>query len=88
MSCKRWIVSERRVGKGGVARHHIVTTGHSRSQNGVAELVIGPATSGRTSWLLAITKARENDQTHPPPRSGGGGPPEARLGERRVVEGA
>jgi hypothetical protein len=24
---------------------------HSRSQNGVAELVIGPATSGRTRWL-------------------------------------
>src|SRR5690349_6300235 len=25
--------------------------GHSRSQKGVAELVIGPATSGRTRWL-------------------------------------
>jgi hypothetical protein len=25
--------------------------GHSRSQNGVAEPVIGPATSGRTRWL-------------------------------------
>jgi hypothetical protein len=24
---------------------------HSRSQNGVAELVIGPATSGRIRWL-------------------------------------
>jgi hypothetical protein len=30
---------------------HLVTAGHSRSSNGVAELVIGPATSGRTRWL-------------------------------------
>ena len=29
----------------------LVTTGHSRSKNDVAELVIGPATSGRTRWL-------------------------------------
>jgi hypothetical protein len=27
---------------------------HSRSKNGVAELVIGPATSGRTPWLAYI----------------------------------
>jgi hypothetical protein len=30
---------------------HLVTAGHGRSSNGVAELVIGPATSGRTHWL-------------------------------------
>ena len=24
---------------------------HSRSENGIAELVVGPATSGRTRWL-------------------------------------
>jgi hypothetical protein len=28
--------------------------GHSRSKNGVAELVIGPATSGRTRWLAYV----------------------------------
>jgi hypothetical protein len=28
-----------------------VTPGLSRSKNGVAEPVIGPATSGRTRWL-------------------------------------
>jgi hypothetical protein len=27
----------------------------SRSKNGVAELVIGPATSGRTRWLAYVT---------------------------------
>ena len=27
---------------------------HSRSQNGVAELVVGPATSGRTRWLAHV----------------------------------
>jgi hypothetical protein len=27
---------------------------HSRSKNGVAELVIGPATSGRTRWLAYV----------------------------------
>src|SRR5690348_1566407 len=27
---------------------------HSRSKNGVAELVIGPATSGRTRWLTQV----------------------------------
>jgi hypothetical protein len=34
-----------------IVMHHGVMPGHSRSQNGVAELVIGPATSGRTRWL-------------------------------------
>jgi len=29
----------------------LVIAGHSRSKSGVAELVIGPATSGRTRWL-------------------------------------
>jgi hypothetical protein len=28
---------------------------HSRSKNRVAELVIGPATSGRTRWLACVT---------------------------------
>ena len=28
--------------------------GHSRSKNGVAEPVIGPATSGRTRWLAYV----------------------------------
>jgi hypothetical protein len=27
---------------------------HSRSENGVAEPVIGPATSGRTRWLAYV----------------------------------
>ena len=27
---------------------------HSRSKNGVAEPVIGPATSGRTRWLAYV----------------------------------
>ena len=32
-------------------RSSVVIRRHSRSKNGVAELVIGPATSGRTRWL-------------------------------------
>jgi hypothetical protein len=32
-------------------RGTLVMPAHSRSQNGVAELVIGPATSGGTRWL-------------------------------------
>jgi len=31
-----------------------VMPAHSRSQNGVAELVVGPATSGRTRWLAHV----------------------------------
>jgi hypothetical protein len=31
-----------------------VMPGHSRSKNGIAELVIGPATSGRTRWLAYV----------------------------------
>jgi hypothetical protein len=30
---------------------HFVIAGHSRPKDGVAELVIGPATSGSTRWL-------------------------------------
>jgi glucuronate isomerase len=31
---------------------------HSRSKNGVAEPVIGPATSGRTRWLAYVAGIR------------------------------
>jgi len=34
-----------------LAKTQLVIAGHSRSKNGVAELVIGPAISGRTRWL-------------------------------------
>jgi hypothetical protein len=32
-------------------RPSFVTPKHGRSKNGIAELVIGPATFGRTLWL-------------------------------------
>jgi hypothetical protein len=32
----------------------MVMPAHSRSKNGVVELVIGPATSGRTRWLACV----------------------------------
>ncbi|MGA8649559.1 MAG: hypothetical protein WB677_02870 [Xanthobacteraceae bacterium] len=35
----------------------IVLPGHGRSKNGVAELVIGPATSGRTRWLAYVAES-------------------------------
>jgi len=41
--------------------------GHSRSKNGVAEPVIGPATSGRTRWLAY------DPRIHADPTSLGGG---------------
>jgi hypothetical protein len=33
-------------------------SGQSRSKHGVSELVIGPATPGRTRWLAHVTDIR------------------------------
>jgi hypothetical protein len=41
-------------GDGIPRQQHFVMPAHSRSKNGVAELVIGPATSGRARWLAYV----------------------------------
>ena len=65
-----------RVGKGAERRAHAVYR-RTLVRVGFAELVIGPATSGRTRWLSPPYKIRyaRNDET----KKGGGTPANAVL---------